>query len=75
MHALLFSMKTSQNMAISFFDYIAWIANIFALLLVQFLIANCSIILFHYDGNVDEWRDLDWSDRAIHILAHNQTKW
>ncbi|KAG1361234.1 hypothetical protein COCNU_09G006970 [Cocos nucifera] len=45
------------------------------ILVFQFLIDNCSIILFHYDGNVDGWHDLEWSDKAIHILAHNQTKW
>ncbi|KAL4186034.1 hypothetical protein AMTRI_Chr09g12210 [Amborella trichopoda] len=41
----------------------------------KFLAENFAIILFHYDGNVDGWHDLGWSDRAIHILAHNQTKW
>lgn len=41
----------------------------------KFLLAECSIILFHYDGKVDQWRDLKWSDRVIHIVAHNQTKW
>ncbi|XP_077220361.1 uncharacterized protein LOC143854351 isoform X2 [Tasmannia lanceolata] len=41
----------------------------------KFLSENCSIMLFHYDGNVDGWRDLQWSDKAIHVLAHNQTKW
>ncbi|KAK3011540.1 hypothetical protein RJ639_011580, partial [Escallonia herrerae] len=33
------------------------------------------IMLFHYDGIVDEWRDLEWSSRAIHVSALNQTKW
>lgn len=41
----------------------------------KFLTDNCSIILFHYDGNVDGWHDLVWADKAIHILAQNQTKW
>ncbi|XP_022723404.1 uncharacterized protein LOC111280361 isoform X2 [Durio zibethinus] len=41
----------------------------------KFLEAKFSIILFHYDGNVDGWWDLDWGDKAIHIVAHNQTKW
>ncbi|XP_073012548.1 uncharacterized protein [Typha latifolia] len=41
----------------------------------KFLMENCSIILFHYDGNVDGWHDLKWSNKAIHILAYNQTKW
>ncbi|XP_050206902.1 uncharacterized protein LOC126656382 [Mercurialis annua] len=33
------------------------------------------LMLFHYDGIVDEWKDLEWSDEAIHIVAVNQTKW
>ncbi|XP_019051873.1 PREDICTED: uncharacterized protein LOC104589368 isoform X3 [Nelumbo nucifera] len=33
------------------------------------------VMLFHYDGIVDEWMDLEWSDRAIHVSAINQTKW
>ncbi|KAK8488203.1 hypothetical protein V6N11_047142 [Hibiscus sabdariffa] len=41
----------------------------------KFLAANFTIILFHYDGKVDGWWDLDWCDKAIHIVAHNQTKW
>lgn len=41
----------------------------------KFLPENFTIILFHYDGNVDEWRDLEWSNEAIHIVAENQTKW
>ncbi|XP_020275674.1 uncharacterized protein LOC109850152 isoform X2 [Asparagus officinalis] len=45
------------------------------LMVRKFLLAKCSVMLFHYDGNVDEWHDFEWSSRAIHILAHNQTKW
>ncbi|KAK7252188.1 hypothetical protein RIF29_35969 [Crotalaria pallida] len=41
----------------------------------KFLSSNFTIILFHYDGNVNEWWDLNWSSRAIHIAAQNQTKW
>ncbi|CAH1433104.1 unnamed protein product [Lactuca virosa] len=33
------------------------------------------IMLFHYDGIVDEWKDLEWSSRVIHISAISQTKW
>ncbi|GLT67372.1 hypothetical protein SLA2020_396860 [Shorea laevis] len=33
------------------------------------------VMLFHYDGAVDEWSDLDWSNKAIHVSAVNQTKW
>ncbi|CAN4108195.1 unnamed protein product [Withania somnifera] len=33
------------------------------------------VMLFHYDGVVDEWNDLDWNSRAIHVSAMNQTKW
>ncbi|CAA0817927.1 Protein of unknown function (DUF707 [Striga hermonthica] len=41
----------------------------------KFLSKNFTIILFHYDGNLDGWWDLGWSTRAVHIVAHNQTKW
>lgn len=48
------------------------LANYFG---IQFLSENFTIILFHYDGNLDGWSDLDWSREAVHIVAHNQTKW
>ena len=41
----------------------------------QFLPANFTVVLFHYDGNMDKWWDLEWSSKAIHIVAQNQTKW
>ncbi|XP_059659440.1 uncharacterized protein LOC132306173 [Cornus florida] len=41
----------------------------------KFLSENFTIILFHYDGHVDGWWDLEWSNKAIHIVAQNQTKW
>lgn len=41
----------------------------------KFLPENFTIILFHYDGNVDGWRNLNWSKKATHIVAQNQTKW
>ncbi|THG06582.1 hypothetical protein TEA_029082 [Camellia sinensis var. sinensis] len=34
-----------------------------------------SVMVFHYDGVVDEWRDIEWSSRVIHVSAINQTKW
>ncbi|XP_022975264.1 uncharacterized protein LOC111474390 isoform X2 [Cucurbita maxima] len=33
------------------------------------------VMLFHYDGVVDEWRDFSWSSRAVHVSSLNQTKW
>lgn len=48
--------------------------NIF-LRLIQFRITDFVVMLFHYDGNVDKWRDLEWSDSAVHVSAINQTKW
>ncbi|XP_027188048.1 uncharacterized protein [Cicer arietinum] len=33
------------------------------------------VMLFHYDGFVDGWKNLTWSNRAIHVSAINQTKW
>ncbi|RHN62489.1 hypothetical protein MtrunA17_Chr4g0047961 [Medicago truncatula] len=41
----------------------------------KFLTGNFTIILFHYDANVDGWQDLDWSSKVIHIAAKKQTKW
>ncbi|KAH7439629.1 hypothetical protein KP509_04G069600 [Ceratopteris richardii] len=34
-----------------------------------------TVMLFHYDGVVDEWNTFGWNSRAIHIVAMNQTKW
>ncbi|XP_048138463.1 uncharacterized protein LOC115727890 isoform X2 [Rhodamnia argentea] len=41
----------------------------------KFLSSDFIVMLFHYDGNVDGWRDIEWSNRAIHVSAINQTKW
>ncbi|GMH05410.1 hypothetical protein Nepgr_007250 [Nepenthes gracilis] len=41
----------------------------------KFLTENFTIVLFHYDGNMEGWSDLEWSNKAIHIMAQNQTKW
>ncbi|GLT64026.1 hypothetical protein SLA2020_365430 [Shorea laevis] len=41
----------------------------------KFLSSDFVVMLFHYDGIVDDWRDLDWSNHAIHVSAINQTKW
>ncbi|CAO2826472.1 unnamed protein product [Amaranthus hypochondriacus] len=36
---------------------------------------NFAVILFHYDGNVDDWSDFKWSTRVLHVVAAHQTKW
>ncbi|XP_074272156.1 uncharacterized protein LOC141596047 isoform X2 [Silene latifolia] len=41
----------------------------------KFLAENFTIMLFHYDGKTNGWWDLDWSNKAIHVTAYNQTKW
>ncbi|KAL7606427.1 hypothetical protein Lser_V15G16510 [Lactuca serriola] len=41
----------------------------------KFLEENFTIVLFHYDGMLDGWQDLEWSNNAIHVVAQNQTKW
>ncbi|MQM02554.1 hypothetical protein Taro_035322 [Colocasia esculenta] len=41
----------------------------------KFLSENFTVILFHYDGNVNGWQDLQWCNKAIHVAAQNQTKW
>ncbi|KAL3680826.1 hypothetical protein R1sor_023782 [Riccia sorocarpa] len=42
---------------------------------VSKFLSNFTIVLFHYDGVVDEWNDLEWSKTAIHISIPRQTKW
>jgi len=44
-------------------------------LVAKFPASNFVVMLFHYDGVVDGWRDLKWSDRAIHVAVRDQTKW
>ncbi|KAM0921336.1 hypothetical protein ACQ4PT_006916 [Festuca glaucescens] len=35
-----------------------------------------TLVLFHYDGAGEEqWDDLEWSRRAVHVSARGQTKW
>ncbi|GFZ09549.1 lysine ketoglutarate reductase trans-splicing-like protein, putative [Actinidia rufa] len=41
----------------------------------KFLVNGFIVMLFHYDGAVDDWRDLGWSSHVIHVSAMNQTKW
>ncbi|KMT10129.1 hypothetical protein BVRB_5g118920 [Beta vulgaris subsp. vulgaris] len=41
----------------------------------KFIRYNFAVMLFHYDSNVDDWRDLEWSTNALHIVAAHQTKW
>jgi len=43
--------------------------------LSQFPSTDFVLMLFHYDGIIDEWRDMEWHHRAIHVSAINQTKW
>lgn len=44
-------------------------------LLWQFSSSEFAIMLFHYDGTVDEWKEYEWSETAIHVSVVNQTKW
>ncbi|KAK4803373.1 hypothetical protein SAY86_001576 [Trapa natans] len=44
-------------------------------MVLKFLTSSFAVILFHYDGAVDEWKDFEWYSRVIHIAAANQTKW
>ncbi|KAG0601578.1 hypothetical protein M758_11G123200 [Ceratodon purpureus] len=41
----------------------------------KFPLTNYTIMLFHYDGVVDQWQDLPWSNQSIHIVGLHQTKW
>ncbi|CAF2069645.1 unnamed protein product [Brassica oleracea var. botrytis] len=33
------------------------------------------VMLFHYDGVVDDWKQYPWNEHAIHVSVMNQTKW
>ncbi|CAL1352916.1 unnamed protein product [Linum trigynum] len=44
-------------------------------MVTKFLSSGFTVMLFHYDDNVDEWREFDWNSNVIHVSAHNQTKW
>lgn len=55
--------------------FILYIFMARAYLVLQFLANDFVVMLFHYDGVVDEWSDLGWSGQVIHISAMNQTKW
>ncbi|KAL3653914.1 hypothetical protein CASFOL_003595 [Castilleja foliolosa] len=41
----------------------------------KFLESSFVVMLFHYDGMVDEWKDFGWSSNVIHVSVDNQTKW
>ncbi|KAI7725074.1 hypothetical protein M8C21_027293 [Ambrosia artemisiifolia] len=41
----------------------------------KFLSSDFTVMLFHYDGVVDEWKDLEWANSVIHVSAVKQTKW
>ncbi|CAL9003767.1 unnamed protein product [Prunus brigantina] len=41
----------------------------------KFLSSGFVVMLFHYDGFVNEWKEFQWNDLVIHVSAINQTKW
>ncbi|BAT94894.1 hypothetical protein LR48_Vigan845s006200 [Vigna angularis] len=41
----------------------------------KFLESNFTVMLFHYDGAVDGWNDLEWNSRVIHVSVNGQGKW
>ncbi|KVI11069.1 Protein of unknown function DUF707 [Cynara cardunculus var. scolymus] len=41
----------------------------------SFLENGFVVMVFHYDGFVDQWYDLQWASNVIHVSAMNQTKW
>ncbi|CAI0438871.1 unnamed protein product [Linum tenue] len=44
-------------------------------MVTKFLSSSFTVMLFHYDDAVDEWREFDWNSNVVHVSAHNQTKW
>lgn len=49
--------------------------DVISLPIWQFSSREFVVMLFHYDGAVDEWKEFEWSETAIHISVVNQTKW
>ncbi|MQL79794.1 hypothetical protein Taro_012227 [Colocasia esculenta] len=41
----------------------------------KFISSDFTVMLFHYDGIMDEWKHFQWCDSALHVSAINQTKW
>lgn len=41
----------------------------------QFPPRDFVVMLFHYDGVVDDWKQYPWNEHAIHVSVMNQTKW
>ena len=41
----------------------------------KFFSSEFHVMIFHYDGSVDEWRAFPWYDRAIHVSAKDKTTW
>ncbi|CAL5080002.1 unnamed protein product [Urochloa decumbens] len=44
-------------------------------LVSKFPADDFAVMLFHYDGAVEQWGDFDWSERAVHVAAKGQSKW
>uniref|UniRef100_A0A0A9G363 Uncharacterized protein n=1 Tax=Arundo donax TaxID=35708 RepID=A0A0A9G363_ARUDO len=44
-------------------------------LVSKFPAADFAVMLFHYDGAVEQWGDLEWSRHAVHVAAPGQAKW
>ncbi|KAI3770434.1 hypothetical protein L6452_01567 [Arctium lappa] len=49
--------------------------NLVNKIITKFLENGFIVMVFHYDGFVDQWYDLQWASNVIHISAMNQTKW
>ncbi|KAK7340352.1 hypothetical protein VNO77_21054 [Canavalia gladiata] len=41
----------------------------------KFLASNFVVMLFHYDGIVDQWNEFEWNNHVIHVSVANQSKW
>ncbi|XP_033133278.1 uncharacterized protein LOC103834066 [Brassica rapa] len=41
----------------------------------KFPLQDFVVMLFHYDGVLDDWNQYPWSAHAIHVSVMNQTKW
>ncbi|KAL9429539.1 hypothetical protein AB3S75_031361 [Citrus x aurantiifolia] len=73
----LWGFPKSDNSSFSLFAIAAGIkqSDLVDKMVTKFLSSNFSVMLFHYDGVVDQWKTFEWCDRVIHVSAANQTKW
>nr|XP_011466066.1 PREDICTED: uncharacterized protein LOC101307323 [Fragaria vesca subsp. vesca] len=69
--------KKSENSSVSLLAMAVGIKqkDLVGKMVKKFISSGFVVMLFHYDGNVDEWKQFQWNELVIHVSAVNQTKW